>query len=100
MLSLSPPERSALRALCQVYERDGFPVQKQFDRISPAVQKKLLRSAFDKLSRAVPAADVSAEEATVLCMAVTYAVNTYDIAGDQAALTAVYNRLADCAGLP
>lgn len=100
MLSFSRGEITAIRTFCQLYINDGLPSQKYFDRISTRVQKNLISSALHKLSDVLTNQELTRDEATVLCMAFTYALNNYEIGGDQADLIAMYNRLADHAGFP
>ena len=86
-----------IRQCCSLYSHDGFNVPAPFPIMDTDSQKEYISVALTKISSVLLNQPLTQIEAMVLCMAITYAVNSYPTAYDPAKLKRLYHGLADIA---
>ena len=97
MISFTRDDIQFIRRCCSLYAEDGFPSPDPFPIMDTESQKNYISAALTKISSSFLNQPLTQIEAMVLCMAITYAVNTYPTSYDPAKLKRLYHGLADIA---
>lgn len=97
MISFTREDIHFIRRCCSLYADDGFLCPDPFPIMDTVSQREYISAALTKISSVLLNQPLTQMEAMVLCMAITYAVNTYPTTYDPAKLKRFYYGLADIA---
>lgn len=95
MISFTRDDIHFIRRCCSLYADDGCCSPDPFPIMDTDSQREYISAALTKISSVLLNQPLTQMEAMVLCMAITYAVNTYPTTYDPAKLKRLYNGLAD-----